>query len=198
MPDRIKQLEKRILSGKANTLISRRVTPSPCTTITRATRTHPAVPGRDGTAKGSGSTATFTVRKMSNNVGRRAHLPIASPFIEQIEVNKRGSVRRARIFYLRKLRGKSTRITRSARTSRARTAPAPRHRQQKPPSEVAPMHPLKRKAPFSWAFSFTCRSGTSIPSTTPPFSSPCQRPRSAQCGRSRLAASSSFSTGMLW
>ena len=61
--------------------------------------------------KGSGSTATFTVRKISNNVGVERIFPIASPFIEQIEVNKRGSVRRARIFYLRKLRGKSARIT---------------------------------------------------------------------------------------
>ena len=60
--------------------------------------------------KGSGSTATFTVRKISNNVGVERIFPIASPFIDQIEVNKRGSVRRARIFYLRGLRGKSARI----------------------------------------------------------------------------------------
>jgi len=61
--------------------------------------------------KGSGSTATFTVRKISNNVGVERIFPVASPFIDQIEVNKRGSVRRARIFYLRGLRGKSARIT---------------------------------------------------------------------------------------
>ncbi len=60
--------------------------------------------------KGSGSTATFTVRKISNNVGVERIFPVASPFIDQIEVNKRGSVRRARIFYLRGLRGKSARI----------------------------------------------------------------------------------------
>lgn len=60
--------------------------------------------------KGSGSTATFTVRKISNNIGVERIFPIASPFIDQIEVNKRGSVRRARIFYLRGLRGKSARI----------------------------------------------------------------------------------------
>ena len=61
--------------------------------------------------KGSGSTATFTVRKMSGNIGVERIFPIASPFIDGIEVNKKGSVRRARIFYLRGLRGKSARIT---------------------------------------------------------------------------------------
>jgi large subunit ribosomal protein L19 len=61
--------------------------------------------------KGSGSTATFTVRKMSGNVGVERIFPIASPFIDGIEVNKRGDVRRARIFYLRDRRGKSARIT---------------------------------------------------------------------------------------
>jgi large subunit ribosomal protein L19 len=60
--------------------------------------------------KGSGSTATFTVRKISNNVGVERIFPVASPYIDQIEVNTRGTVRRARIFYLRGLRGKSARI----------------------------------------------------------------------------------------
>lgn len=61
--------------------------------------------------KGSGSTATFTVRKISNNIGVERIFPIASPFIDKIELNKRGQVNRARIFYLRGLRGKSARIT---------------------------------------------------------------------------------------
>lgn len=61
--------------------------------------------------KGSGSTATFTVRKISNNVGVERIFPVASPFIDKVEVNKRGQVRRARIYYLRNLRGKSARIT---------------------------------------------------------------------------------------
>ncbi len=60
--------------------------------------------------KGSGSTATFTVRKISNNVGVERIFPIASPFIDNIDVNKVGQVRRARIFYLRERRGKSARI----------------------------------------------------------------------------------------
>ena len=59
---------------------------------------------------GSGSTETFTVRKITNGVGVERIFPIASPFIEQIELNKRGSVRRARIFYLRNLTGKKARL----------------------------------------------------------------------------------------
>ncbi len=59
---------------------------------------------------GSGVRETFTVRKMSGSVGVERIFPIASPFINNIEVNKHGVVRRARIFYLRNLTGKKARI----------------------------------------------------------------------------------------
>ena len=55
-------------------------------------------------------TETFTVRKMSGNVGVERVFPVQSPFIEKIEMNKFGAVRRARIFYLRELKGKKARI----------------------------------------------------------------------------------------
>lgn len=60
--------------------------------------------------RGSGTTETFTVRKMSGNVGVERIFPISSPFLEEITVTKRGHVRRARIFYFRNLTGKSARI----------------------------------------------------------------------------------------
>lgn len=60
--------------------------------------------------KGTGNTATFTMRKISSGVGVERIFPVSSPFIEKIEVNKVGRVRRSKIFYLRKLRGKAARI----------------------------------------------------------------------------------------
>ncbi len=60
--------------------------------------------------KGSGETKTFTVRKMSGNVGVERIFPMGSPFIDGIAINKRGKVRRKRIFYLRGLTGKKARI----------------------------------------------------------------------------------------
>ena len=60
--------------------------------------------------RGQGATETFTVRKMSGSIGVERVFPTHSPFIEKIKVNRRGAVRRARIFYLRERRGKSARI----------------------------------------------------------------------------------------
>ena len=60
--------------------------------------------------KGSAATATFTVRKISGGVGVERIFPVSSPFIESVVVTKRGKVRRARIFYLRSLTGKASRI----------------------------------------------------------------------------------------
>jgi large subunit ribosomal protein L19 len=60
--------------------------------------------------RGTGATETFTVRKMSGSVGVERIFPIASPFLEEIKVLKKGRVRRARIFYFRERTGKAARI----------------------------------------------------------------------------------------
>jgi len=60
--------------------------------------------------RGTGATETFTVRKMSGNVGVERIIPVFSPFIDKVEVNKEGAVRRARIFYFRERTGKAARI----------------------------------------------------------------------------------------
>ncbi len=60
--------------------------------------------------RGNGSTETFTVRKMSGNVGVERIFPVNTPAIEKIDINKKGKVKRARIFYFRKLTGKKARI----------------------------------------------------------------------------------------
>ncbi len=60
--------------------------------------------------RGSGATETFTVRKLSGNTAVERIFPVNSPFIDSIKVTKKGAVRRARIFYLRGLRGKAARI----------------------------------------------------------------------------------------
>ncbi|MDR2868356.1 MAG: 50S ribosomal protein L19 [Bacteroidales bacterium] len=59
---------------------------------------------------GSGTSQTFTVRKISGGIGVERIFPFSSPFLSDIVVNKRGVVRRARIFYLRNLTGKKARI----------------------------------------------------------------------------------------
>ncbi|RJQ30224.1 MAG: 50S ribosomal protein L19 [Peptococcaceae bacterium] len=60
--------------------------------------------------RGSGAGETFTVRRVSYGVGVERTFPIHSPKIERIEVLRRGRVRRARLYYLRGLRGKAARI----------------------------------------------------------------------------------------
>ena len=60
--------------------------------------------------KGSGASETFTIRKMSGTIGVERIFPINLPALQKIEVNKRGKVRRARIFYFRGLTGKKARI----------------------------------------------------------------------------------------
>ncbi len=68
--------------------------------------------------KGSGTSKTFTVRKISNGVGVERVFPFNSPFIADIKNLKKGAVRRARLYYLRELSGKSARIKEKQFTKR--------------------------------------------------------------------------------
>ena len=60
--------------------------------------------------RGGGISETFTVRKISSGVGVERTFPLHTPKIEKIEVKRRGKVRRAKLYYLRELRGKAARI----------------------------------------------------------------------------------------
>ncbi|MCI1895190.1 MAG: 50S ribosomal protein L19 [Lactobacillus sp.] len=60
--------------------------------------------------RGVGISATYTVRKMSNGVGVERTFPLHTPRVEKIEVVRHGQVRRAKLYYLRALRGKAARI----------------------------------------------------------------------------------------
>lgn len=60
--------------------------------------------------RGAGVSETFTVRKISNGVGVERIFPVHSPMLESISVTRRGRVRRAKLYYLRHLTGKATRI----------------------------------------------------------------------------------------
>ena len=73
--------------------------------------------------RGSGVSASFTVRKVSNGVGVERIFPLHSPMLQSIAVVRRGQVRRAKLYYLRELTGKATRI-------RERKAPTQRGGQE--------------------------------------------------------------------
>ncbi|MBY0222081.1 50S ribosomal protein L19 [Mammaliicoccus sciuri] len=60
--------------------------------------------------RGGGISETFTVRKISNGVGVERTFPVHTPKLAKIEVTRRGKVRRAKLYYLRSLRGKAARI----------------------------------------------------------------------------------------
>ncbi len=60
--------------------------------------------------KGQGLSKLFTIRKMSGTVGVERIFPLNLPTIKKVEINKKGKVRRSRIYYFKKLRGKKARI----------------------------------------------------------------------------------------
>jgi len=60
--------------------------------------------------RGSGTRESFTVRKISGGIGVERVFPLHSPIVDKIEVVRRGRVRRAKLYYLRELRGKAARI----------------------------------------------------------------------------------------
>ncbi len=70
---------------------------------------------------GEGNKKRFTVRKMSDNIGVERIFPMDSPFIDSVEINKYGKVRRAKLYYLRGLTGKKARI-KERRVNTAATA----------------------------------------------------------------------------
>ena len=67
--------------------------------------------------RGSGNTETFTIRKMSGAIGVERIFPVNLPALQKIEINKKGAVRRARIYYFRELTGKKAKIKDKRRQS---------------------------------------------------------------------------------
>ena len=74
--------------------------------------------------RGTGTGASFTVRKMTEGVGVERVFPLHSPFVTKIDVVKRGNVHRAKLFYLRQLRGKSARIEEKKKEEEPTALPA--------------------------------------------------------------------------
>ena len=75
--------------------------------------------------RGAGMSATFTLRKVSYGVGVERTLPVQSPAVTKVEIKSRGFVRRARLYYLRDLRGKKARLRSKVRDLSALVAPKP-------------------------------------------------------------------------
>jgi len=73
--------------------------------------------------RGGANSGTFTVRKVSYGVGVERIFPIQSPVVQKVEIKSRGHVRRARLYYLRELRGKAARLRSKVRDLSALAAP---------------------------------------------------------------------------
>jgi large subunit ribosomal protein L19 len=97
--------------------------------------------------RGTGISETFTVRKISFGVGVERTLPLRSPRIQKIEVTRHGRTRRAKLYYLRELRGKAARLSEDTRDKNKTAAtpaadknstPAPQEPTPQPKAEAAP------------------------------------------------------------
>jgi large subunit ribosomal protein L19 len=94
--------------------------------------------------QGSGVGRSFTVRKIASGVGVERTFPVLSPVIDKIEVQSRGKVRRARLFYLRGLKGRSARLDSDAYFSGSNAAGAADEAAAEVTEEKAP---VEKKAP---------------------------------------------------
>ncbi len=94
--------------------------------------------------KNAGINSSFTVRKISNNEGVERVFPLYSPRLESIDVTRRGKVRRAKLYYLRELRGKSARI--SERTTGRGMADVSRRAKGAPKIKAAPKASAEEKS----------------------------------------------------
>jgi large subunit ribosomal protein L19 len=75
--------------------------------------------------RGCGASATFTVRKVSYGIGVERIFPVESPSVAKLEIKSRGHVRRARLYYLRELKGKKARLRSKVRDLSGLVAPGP-------------------------------------------------------------------------
>lgn len=88
-----------------------------------------------------GASATFTVRKISYGVGVERIFPVESPIVDKVEIKSRGHVRRARLYYLRELKGKAARLRSKVRDLSGLVAPdaaAPGTASEAKPEEITP------------------------------------------------------------
>jgi len=105
--------------------------------------------------RGHGVSSTFTVRKVSNGVGVERIFPVESPNVKKVEIKSRGHVRRARLYYLRELRGKKARLRSKVRdvsgliSEEERDGPiagTAAEALEQPEAEVAPPEPEPEEA----------------------------------------------------
>ena len=96
---------------------------------------------------GSGPSRSFTVRKISNGVGVERTFPLSSPILSKVEVVSKSKVRRAKLYYIRKLKGRASRLTSAffstnkENNNTSQNLEAPAHSSEKPSSEEEPQTP---------------------------------------------------------